>query len=72
VSKGLKVPHDVAIVGFDDISTAVLGHRPLTTLRINKKELGALGVELLLGGRTDDVVERISPVELVVRASTVC
>ena len=72
LAKGLKVPHDVAIVGFDDISTDVLGHRPLTTLRINKKELGTLGVELLLSGRTDDVVERISPVELVVRASTVC
>ena len=64
--------HDVAIVGFDDISTAVLGHRPLTTLRINKKELGAVGVELLLNGRTEEVVEKVSPVELVVRASTVC
>jgi DNA-binding LacI/PurR family transcriptional regulator len=59
-------------VGFDDISTAVLGHRPLTTLRINKKELGALGVELLLNGRVDDVVEKVAPVERVVRASTVC
>jgi hypothetical protein len=29
-------------------------------------------VDLLLGGRTDDVVESIAPVELVVRASTVC
>ncbi|TWI66496.1 transcriptional regulator, LacI family [Pseudoduganella lurida] len=71
LAKGLKVPHDIAIVGFDDISTAVLGHRPLTTLRIDKKALGALGVDLLLGGRTDEVVESIAPVELVVRASTV-
>lgn len=75
LAKGLKVPHDISIVGFDDISTAVLGHRPLTTLRINKKELGALGVELLLNSRNGingTVEEKISPVELVVRASTVC
>jgi DNA-binding LacI/PurR family transcriptional regulator len=71
LAKGLKVPHDIAIVGFDDISTAVLGHRPLTTLRIDKKALGALGVELLLNGPHNDPVEKIAPVELVVRASTV-
>lgn len=72
LAAGLKVPHDVSIVGFDDISSAVLGHRPLTTLRIDKKELGALGVELLLAGQQDPPVEKVSPVELVVRASTVC
>jgi DNA-binding LacI/PurR family transcriptional regulator len=71
LAKGLKVPHDIAIVGFDDISTAVLGHRPLTTLRIDKKALGALGVEMLLNGPHGEPVEKIAPVELVVRASTV-
>jgi DNA-binding LacI/PurR family transcriptional regulator len=71
LAKGLKVPHDIAIVGFDDISTAVLGHRPLTTLRIDKKALGALGVEMLLNGPHSEPVEKIAPVELVVRASTV-
>ena len=43
LAAGKTVPHDISIVGFDDIPGAVLGHRPLTTLRINKKELGALG-----------------------------
>ena len=74
LARGLKVPHDVAIVGFDDISTAVLGHRPLTTLRIDKRALGALGVELLLDATrspSTEPVEKIAPVELVVRASTV-
>jgi DNA-binding LacI/PurR family transcriptional regulator len=71
LAKGLKVPHDIAIVGFDDISTAVLGHRPLTTLRIDKKALGALGVEMLLNGPHDEPVEKIAPVELIIRASTV-
>ncbi|MDN4056063.1 LacI family DNA-binding transcriptional regulator [Massilia sp. YIM B02763] len=72
LAQGLTVPHDVSIVGFDDISSAVLGHRPLTTLRIDKKELGALGVELLLRGVQEPPLEKVSPVELIVRASTVC
>lgn len=71
LAKGLKVPHDIAIVGFDDISSAVLGHRPLTTLRIDKRALGALGVKLLLNGRPEHVIEKVAPVELIVRASTV-
>jgi DNA-binding LacI/PurR family transcriptional regulator len=72
LAHGLTVPHDVSIVGFDDISSAVLGHRPLTTLRIDKKELGALGVELLLRGEQESVIEKVAPVQLIVRASTVC
>jgi DNA-binding LacI/PurR family transcriptional regulator len=72
LAAGMTVPHDVSIVGFDDISSAVLGHRPLTTLRIDKKELGALGVELLLRGASAPPVEKVAPVELIVRASTVC
>lgn len=72
LAAGLTVPHDVSIVGFDDISSAVLGHRPLTTLRIDKKQLGALGVELLLRGAQEPALEQVAPVELIVRASTVC
>ncbi|NHZ99443.1 LacI family DNA-binding transcriptional regulator [Massilia sp. CCM 8734] len=72
LAAGLTVPHDVSIVGFDDISSAVLGHRPLTTLRIDKKQLGAMGVELLLRDHQEPPVEQVAPVELIVRASTVC
>ncbi|NHZ81795.1 LacI family DNA-binding transcriptional regulator [Massilia sp. CCM 8695] len=72
LAAGLTVPHDVSIVGFDDISSAVLGHRPLTTLRIDKKALGAMGVELLLRDQQEEPVEQVAPVELIVRASTVC
>jgi DNA-binding LacI/PurR family transcriptional regulator len=72
VASGLKVPHDVSFVGFDDISSAVLGHRPLTTSRIDKNGLGRLGVELLLGDPQAKPVEKMLPVELIVRASTVC
>jgi DNA-binding LacI/PurR family transcriptional regulator len=72
LAAGLKVPHDISIVGFDDTAAAVLGHRPLTTLRIDKKELGTMGVELLLRSQTEPFVEAVSPVRLIIRASTVC
>ena len=72
LAAGLKVPHDVSIAGFDDISHAVQGHRPLTNLRVDKKALGAMGVELLLAGQPDPPVDKVAPVELIVRASTVC
>lgn len=69
---GLKVPYDISIVGFDDIAAAAHARRPLTTLSIDKSALGALGVELLLSGEADGVTERVLPVNLIVRESTVC
>jgi DNA-binding LacI/PurR family transcriptional regulator len=72
LSAGVTVPQDVSIVGFDDISSAVLAHRPLTTLRVDKQKLGALGVELLLRGDQEPTLEKVAPVELIVRESTVC
>ncbi len=69
---GLKVPHDVSIVGFDDIAAAALAQRPLTTISVDKRELGATGVELLINGKADEIVERVVPVRLIVRESTVC
>jgi len=68
---GLKIPYDISIVGFDDISAAALARRPLTTLSVDKSALGALGVELLLEGQTDGATERVLPVSLIVRESTV-
>lgn len=58
-------------VGFDDTAAAMLGHRALTTLRVDRKALGMLGVELLLRSQTEPCIETVSPVQLVVRASTV-
>jgi len=69
---GLKVPYDISIVGFDDIVAAAHASRPLTTLGVDKSALGALGVELLLDGHADDGTERVLPVSLIVRDSTVC
>ncbi|MRS14838.1 LacI family DNA-binding transcriptional regulator [Enterobacteriaceae bacterium RIT691] len=66
---GVKVPEDIAIVGFDDIDAAVWAHPPLTTVAIDKRELGRDAFRLLLS----DEGERnlLMPVRLVVRESSV-
>ncbi|WP_167758850.1 LacI family DNA-binding transcriptional regulator [Thermaerobacter sp. FW80] len=45
---GVEVPHELAVVGFDDILPAVLVSPPLTTVAQNSYDLGARAVELLL------------------------
>jgi LacI family transcriptional regulator len=46
---GYKVPDDFSLVGFDDINLAQLTSPPLTTIRVDRRALGQIGVQLLLG-----------------------
>lgn len=46
---GLRVPDDVKVIGFDDIHLAAQAEPPLTTIRVEKQELGRLGARLVLG-----------------------
>ena len=66
---GLRVPQDVAVVGFDDIPAAATAQPPLTTLRVDKEGLGRAGVDLVMRGH-ELPQQTTLPVELVVRAST--
>jgi LacI family transcriptional regulator len=45
---GLKVPEDISIIGFDDISFAALTKPALTTVNLPRNELGRRAVDLLL------------------------
>lgn len=45
---GIRVPEDVSIVGFDNILYARLSAPPLTTIHVDKQELGRLAVRILL------------------------
>ncbi|QDH73041.1 LacI family DNA-binding transcriptional regulator [Brevundimonas sp. M20] len=69
---GLRVPEDVAMVGFDDIPLAGLVRPALTTLKIHIAETGRKALERLvglIGSNADTACEVVRP-ELVVRASS--
>jgi LacI family transcriptional regulator len=46
--KGLKIPDDISIIGFDDVTISSYIDPPLTTMRINKRELGTQAVSELI------------------------
>ena len=66
--RGVAVPGDLSVVGFDDTQTASSTRPALTTVRQPLVEKGATAARLLLDGAPETEVEL--PVELVVRAST--
>lgn len=47
---GLRVPDDVAVMSFDDEQLATYLHPTLTTMRLPYREMGSLGVRMLLEG----------------------
>lgn len=65
---GLKIPQDIAVVGFDDIELARMVFPPLTTIEIDKNRLGHEAVELAI--KMDaGTVNRILPIRLIQRKS---
>jgi DNA-binding LacI/PurR family transcriptional regulator len=66
--RGVAVPGDLSVVGFDDTHTAASTRPALTTVRQPLVEKGETAARLLLEGAPATVVEL--PTELVVRAST--
>jgi LacI family transcriptional regulator, repressor for deo operon, udp, cdd, tsx, nupC, and nupG len=69
---GIRVPEDLAFVGFDDIDAAPNSKPPLTTVRVNKEALGQRGLEVLLNNRAnpDSIIESFVEAELVIRESS--
>lgn len=69
---GMSAPGDYSIIGVDDISIAAHCNPPLTTMRIDRAELGRLGTQMLLERIADasTAVKRINiGVELIERSS---
>ncbi|MFO7683267.1 MAG: LacI family DNA-binding transcriptional regulator [Chloroflexota bacterium] len=69
--RGLRVPEDVSVIGYDDISLAQYCNPPLTTIHQNITESGRLLVQNLIQYLETGIITNVAvPVELVVRAST--
>lgn len=69
---GLSIPHDISVVGFDDISMAQHTIPQLTTVRIQKHEMGMMAAKRLLELIDEPEAKPIKVivgVELVVRDS---
>jgi signal transduction histidine kinase/DNA-binding LacI/PurR family transcriptional regulator/ActR/RegA family two-component response regulator len=73
-ARDIRVPRDVAVIGFDDIPEARNSTPPLTTIRQPLRQQGGTAVETLLrrlrGEHVDDVI--VQPTELVIRRSCGC
>lgn len=70
-ARGIDIPTQLSLVGFDDIELTQFVTPPLTTVRQPKEEMGRAAVDMvltLLEG--EEVGDRLMPCELVIRAST--
>jgi methyl-accepting chemotaxis protein/DNA-binding LacI/PurR family transcriptional regulator len=73
-AKGVRVPYDVAVSGFDDAREASFATPPLTTVRQPQQDMGRRALELALAGRSGAAgrTEEVLPTELIVRQSCGC
>ncbi|MFN2441927.1 MAG: LacI family DNA-binding transcriptional regulator, partial [Thermoanaerobaculia bacterium] len=69
--QGVRVPQEMAVVGFDDIPIARFVSPPLTTVSVEIAELGRRAFELLLEASEQDREPRLEvlPTHLVIRES---
>lgn len=73
--RGVKIPGEVGIAGFDDLPIAAELYPPLTSVRYPLKDMARIACETLfarinLGSRKEDGISRYLDSELVIREST--
>ncbi|WP_406708528.1 LacI family DNA-binding transcriptional regulator [Trueperella pyogenes] len=71
--KGVRLPADISIAGFDDIALAEYSVLPLTTVRQDFETIGRTLTDLVIAriaAPTAPIEQRVIPSELIVRAST--
>jgi LacI family transcriptional regulator len=74
-ARGIRVPDDIAVVGFDDIFPASLCDPPLTTVHQPIRKLGELACDRLIKRIMDPALrptKELLPTELVLRSSCGC
>jgi LacI family transcriptional regulator len=71
--RGLDVPGDLSVVGFDNIPESALAQPALTTIDQSMHQLGYEAARLLqelVAGNPEEPLQRFVPTQLVVRGST--
>jgi LacI family transcriptional regulator len=72
-NRGLRVPDDISVVGFDNIPQSAMVYPPLTTVQQPLEQMGRVAAQMLLSILNSDKKEanRIElPTELILRGST--
>lgn len=72
LAKGVRVPEELSVVGFDDNPIAAHARVPLTTVRQPLEEMGRVGLEILMQqirGKKRTPTKLLLPTELVERQS---
>ncbi len=54
LEEGLKIPEDISIIGFNDISTSAYMYPPLTTIRLHTDYMGITAVDTLIDKLTTE------------------
>jgi DNA-binding LacI/PurR family transcriptional regulator len=73
-SRGVRVPEDISVVGFNDLTAMRYLTPPLTTIRFDTNEIGRLGADLLVKQIESEVEYEPQKItlkeQLIVRGST--
>lgn len=71
-NRGIDIPNDVSVVGFNDEELAEVAEPPLTTVRVPKEQIGAQCVTMLddvISGAVEQAEPVVMGVQLVLRQS---
>jgi len=73
--KGIRVPEDISIVGFDDLPTSAMIEPHLTTIRVPNKQIGEIAgrsiIEKISNKKSEKATATLVNVELIKRDSVI-
>ena len=70
--RGMSVPEDISIIGFDDIELGKMISPPLSTIRVYKEQMGSIAVRILFKVLNHEITEPVTtlvPTRLIERES---